>query len=1443
MESLSYREVMPTNSSQEEWHEIALNTGGTHSTLQDIKVAEKAGGYCYKNVTLNHNRNRYIYWRSYQDILELTEISLDFNLYQNNLRYKFTDSPVLAVTIAESGEHVVLLVSTVCSLHRISFPHPDSLADGSCSSSSYSNATGTSNIPSVEFNDSQSYSIFFDASVTAARNPSSFYVIDTQFGGSNNHVPHTASSYLSENGEEAYFALSCQNHLMLYTMNCATGHTIGNPLKEHHIMPRIFSNIKGALTGKSDISDADHANSIVFTCINNQILLLALYRNDHLRVWSTVNLQSLCAINCVREGSEQRMQGPQSNALRKISDTSFCAFLSHATGSEFVCLDLHIDPSSSSGLSLQRRKIIAAPQLDLTDFDVCNSRIWALWSNAEGEFSISSFSLMRGMGMNWVSAAMEPPPDRYCLGMEQGMDPREAYCSYIFHPGKFERSVIAKALFMFRRSNVRFEGKHCTMTLLKEHVCQAIEDEIQNEVKDFDVSDDDYLEISTRMWERFYSCCEQYHMKASQPSGLVILEPLDAVCVVKKNSFSLLRPCETIEHIMLAGEDVEIDFVVPLHFGDAEKQGRDMINLVAILSQIEKWLPEDVKIDMDRKLYQLEMPNVLIEKLAEDLLAGDTEKELLPRNFLVCIRQKIQNIKDLRMAISMLLDCLRMENGNPETTQSNYTQMSQSTKFLMSLGALFGSQVGLSLLAETVRQNSLIRFAICRNLLLLQQILINTHSLPVDILECLRSQFMPDVLIFLQSYYVMIWISETPVNINNAAGLESSIQRLNLLQLTTGSGRIYSNGGKCNSAPLLQIFLNAKGLYTALALFADNFKVLENVTWQQTLMPLANIVSQLIWAVSFNFVFGEWLFSTCQHIIIADYVRLLNSWCEWNICSRQFILAVSLLDSGESQKAYDLFLQSAKGVVKEQFLAEKILKNTSYSSLVENLTEIEGDMSKLKITNQCIAQYYLKVIQLFEQHNALDHIISMAQVAIGLLDKEDPQLPMFQSIVFNNHLQLEHYEEAYHSLIYNAELSRRKDCLRQLVITLFARKRYDLLMHFPYVGLHEEFENIVESRARSQSMDQNDIYDFLYAFHVNNGNMRKASAIMYEQSMRYQLEGDSLEALNKRFSALLVCLNCLHLIDERYRWIAKPLIGDEYDIHNSSKDTTMDEDPDNNDHSTTFNRTQVVVLEIKHIKRELLHTEALINLAGHRKDVHSFLNAGPQELGMILASCGLYTTAIKLAKGFEITLLPIFDSLASACVRTADENPSEPWTWLQENDLADLPHRNKASDMAWSLLRKLVEDNEEDNSTLVRKSVVNKLLSLQAFIPQWLYNDYKLANCSELLHLFVKHNRLLEAAELAQEMLSAMLGAGSEYFSFKHSIAVTNPEMCLPLNTLDLLLHGLKVNAEDIEYKQAQVELEEKLHKYIETATRTAQDKIEMSYQGNHGRQQTYRRT
>lgn len=65
--------------------------------------------------------------------------------------------------------------------------------------------------------------------------------------------------------------------------------------------------------------------------------------------------------------------------------------------------------------SLDRLMMIAAPEYDLVDFEINESRIWGLWCNSHGEFNISSHFLNATLtdGANWITAALEPPPDRY----------------------------------------------------------------------------------------------------------------------------------------------------------------------------------------------------------------------------------------------------------------------------------------------------------------------------------------------------------------------------------------------------------------------------------------------------------------------------------------------------------------------------------------------------------------------------------------------------------------------------------------------------------------------------------------------------------------------------------------------------------------------------------------------------------------------------------------------------------------------------------------------------------------------------------------------------------------------------------------------------------------------------------------------------------------------
>ncbi len=62
------------------------------------------------------------------DILELTELSMDVNLSGNQLKVQFQNSPVLeGISVHETIDKVYVLVATVASVHRLIFPHPRKL--------------------------------------------------------------------------------------------------------------------------------------------------------------------------------------------------------------------------------------------------------------------------------------------------------------------------------------------------------------------------------------------------------------------------------------------------------------------------------------------------------------------------------------------------------------------------------------------------------------------------------------------------------------------------------------------------------------------------------------------------------------------------------------------------------------------------------------------------------------------------------------------------------------------------------------------------------------------------------------------------------------------------------------------------------------------------------------------------------------------------------------------------------------------------------------------------------------------------------------------------------------------------------------------------------------------------------------------------------------------
>lgn len=1409
---LGFREVIPDQTLPEKWKEFTLNTGGTQSTLQDIQVPERAGGYCYKDSTKHYTRNRFIYWRICHDVLELVEHSLDVNLVGNNVRYKFQDTPVLeGLTIHETYSSVLVLVATVSSVHRLVFPHPDRI--------------NKQDQLFTHHPDLSIASIFAETTLNAAKDPSTFYVINNTLA--NTPLPQTSASWLSVN-EEALFALAYSTGPILLIRMGPHGVMSVSELKQETIMPRFLSGIAGALRGKQN--DSNVAVSMVLHSMGLETYLFSLYRDGNLRMWSCTRAQCVAVTDVLSDTAEtgrNLTQGAQSHVLRKAvgqndSQLYLGVFLCFASESE-VCV---LKPVNESGVfKFMRQCTVFAPDHDLVDFALGGGQLWAVWRTTQGDAAVSR-ACLDSNSPEWQPAVLEQPPERDCVVTDPGTDPRQAYISYIFHPGQFPLSVITKALSIYRRSTL-LTDVIVLAGVLKERVCVAVEAEIQSEVQDYELSDDDYLEVANRCWSRFYSCCVQYHQAGTRPIGLILLDQ-SGVVLIKKQQFSLLRPMDSLEHLLLVGPDqcVPQQFSTTPVLSEEPDACADLLRVMSVLVSLENQLPDEVKTAFERELYQLKIPDQTVADITRELMSGDDK--VLDQQFMWTLCKKLEYVKDIYPAMLMLIQALTLDVGQPkQMILDDITP--ETSRLLLSVSHLYSSNLGVSTIAQSLHQIAVVRFSICRNLLILQQLLLECHqklsySMDSAGVDRIRSIILPRTVVLTQAYYVVMWVSETPATANVASNiLENSLQRMAILKLSEppGGNIVTSRRSQQRTLTLLELFVQSSGSMHAHSLLSQLQLDEELIPmWHTSMLTYITLIGQLVWPVCRHFVFPEFLLASCQHLLIQEYVRLLHGWCEWNNCSRKFLLGSALLDMGEPYKAYDLLVQAAKGILTDDFMASKLVPAT------EGVTE-----------QRLFVLYYLKVIKMFEQQRCSDCVISMANTAISVSSPYDPDLPTLHSLVFCHHLKLGHHQEAYHSLIANPDAARRKDCLRQLVVTLFERKRLDILADFPYQGMYEDLERIVESRARSLDLLSSNFYNFLYSFHVKKGNLRKAASVMYEQGMRLSQETTSgPDSLQKQAKCYLACLNTMRLVDPNYAWIVKPVPHVEVD--KEADDLLPGMSPKrHSDGEQVFQRKlkrQVQVLDLSDIRKEYELVNARLRLMKHSPDLYSSIGArlSAGELVAILTSVGMYQVALKLCHLFSLPQQGVFEGLAAACVKLMaediDRESGGAWDWLVENDFAELGiGEATAVSLAWKLLEMLLNKYEQPRLSTLHKAVAARILGLGAFLPQWLVVSYKQRNPAELLRVLLYSGRLVEATELAIEYIWAVLGRGKEYFGLENAMLASAPPTWLPFETLDLLLLELEeAKDEEEEYKELYTGLKDVVDYYLETAMRTSEDKI-----------------
>ena len=466
------------------------------------------------------------------DVLELVEHSLDLNLHGNCLRIRFQGLAILEGTsIHETKNSVVILVSTISSVHRLVLPHPSNHNDPATF-----NTTGNSiSVPSI----------FTEASLPWLRESASYQVINST--ATNVSLPSTAASCLAANGKEALFALANSSSISLIRMGQSPSAVTTHNLQPASNLSRLLSGyMPTILRGSSSAENEDTTASISLLPTNDDVLVLAVSKGLKLRVWSATTQECRLDYDLVEFFGDKSVK--QIGSLHRIrfcpdgTDFKLAVFSSFGKSRSFLLIDLQTNPA----VKLHFISSVTAQHSRLIDFSLTSTHIYALWSTSRGEYLLefSETALLK-----WQQVALEPGVEPDIEYDESVTDPKQAYLQALFKPGVFSISTLSKALQAFDRSG---SNRRRRPGDVKEDIITAIETELQDQMADAgDLTEEDYLQLSAKCWAQFYAYVVQYHLKRPIPVGLLIDEETGFHALLKKGMVSFLRPLDLVESMIL----------------------------------------------------------------------------------------------------------------------------------------------------------------------------------------------------------------------------------------------------------------------------------------------------------------------------------------------------------------------------------------------------------------------------------------------------------------------------------------------------------------------------------------------------------------------------------------------------------------------------------------------------------------------------------------------------------------------------------------------------------------------------------------------------------------------------------------------------------------------------------------------------------------------------
>uniref|UniRef100_A0A669Q9N8 Nucleoporin 160 n=1 Tax=Phasianus colchicus TaxID=9054 RepID=A0A669Q9N8_PHACC len=1182
----SYMELGPApRAPPRRLREVSFSPPGT-APVPAGRYGDSAGGFCYRECAQlgAATRNRCVRWTTSGDTLELVEESLDTELLNNAVRLRIQGCPLLpgGVHLCEVQNHLVLLLVTVQSVHRVLLPHPAHAYRGDL------------------ITESQMQSIFTDIGKINFRDPSSYYLIPSVPGLAANSV--ASAAWLSSDGEALFALPSAAGGIFVIKLppHDVPGVVSVVELKQSSVVQRFLTGwMPTAIRGDGGPSDVPI--SLAVHCLDHDAFLFALCQDHKLRMWSYKDQMCLMVADLLEfmpVSRDLRLAAGTGHRLRLAFSQSLGLYLGvymHAPKRGQFCV-FQLVSTESNRYSLDHISSLFSSQETLIDFALTSAEIWALWHNEENQTIVKYINFEQNVAGQWNQVFMQPLPEEE-VTVRHDQDPR-----------------------IFSQGTERYMD--LTWDELKKEVTLAVENEFQGSVTEYECSLEEFCQLQVDFWSKFCACCLQYQEALSRPLALLLNPYTNMVCLLKKGSVSFLVPCSLVDHLYLLSNEhllTEDDAVI---FDDLE-MSRDVVCLVQCLRLIGESISVEIAYIMEMACSRLQPPEKAAEQILEDLIANDTE------NVMEDIHSKLQEIRNPIHAIGVLI-----REMDYETDTDMERGKTHPLNMRMNLTQLYGSSTAVSVVCWGVCKIATIRFQICRDLLILQQLLLRLGDPVIQLKQEAFCCLFADGCFFSR---------------------ESNLQHLSVLELADTT---VLTPHKLVSSPqtIVELFFQEvarKHIVSRLFLQPNTSLVETSLNWSHLITAVMTDFLPLLWPSNPGFLFPECLIGSCQYTQLQEYIRLLQPWCHVNMGSCCFMMGRCYLVMGEGHKALDCFCQAASEVGKEEFLDRLIQPE-------------EGEM-----VSTPRLQYYSKVLRLLDMVGLPELVIQLASLAIMESVDDWRTQATLRTCIFKHHLDLGHNSDAYVALTQNPDPSRQLDCLRQLVVVLCERSQLQDLVEFPYVNLHNEVVGIIESHARAVDLMTHNYYELLYAFHIYRHNYRKAGTVMFEYGMRLGREVRTLRGLQKQGNCFLAAINCLRLIRPEYAWIVQPASGAVYERPGASPKRSHD-----GECAAVPTTRQIEILELEDLEKECVLARIRLTLVQHDLSTAAVAgNSTPEETVALLIRAGLFDTAITLCQTFKLPLTPIFEGLTFKCIKLqlgGEAAQAEAWEWLASNQLSAL---------------------------------------------------------------------------------------------------------------------------------------------------------------------------